>query len=262
MKAAFVQMNIQFGDPEANIRTAERLLGSARADLFVLPELFHSGYLFSSKDELSILAEPIPGGETTQFLADMAAAKKCHIVSGAAERAGDQFFNSAVLLGPDGHLATYRKIHLYDTEKKWFTPGDRPFFAVDIGVAKIGMMICFDWMFPEAMRSLALLGADVVCHPANLVMPYCQQAMITRCLENNVFAVTANRIGSDDRKGESLAFTGQSQITGPRGEVLASAPEREESVQVVDIDVAAARDKWLNTRNTLFADRRPDMYSL
>ena len=124
------------------------------------------------------------------------------------------------------------------------------------------MMICFDWIFPESMRSLANLGADIVCHPANLVMPYCQRAMVTRCLENNVFAVTANRIGADERKGEIISFTGKSQITGPQGQVLASAPESSESVKVVEIDINSARDKWLNPRNNLLEDRRPDCYSL
>lgn len=262
MKIAYVQMHVRFGEVEANMRHAERLLQNADADLFVLPELFSSGYLFQSREELELPAESIPDGDATQRLAGIAAKKKCCIVAGLAERAGKAFYNSAVLVGPEGHLATYRKIHLYDTEKKWFTPGDRPFFVVDIGAAKIGMMICFDWMFPESMRSLALLGADVVCHPSNLVMPYCQQAMITRCLENNVYAVTANRIGSDERAGESLSFTGKSQITGPRGEILAAAPETTEGVQVVDIDVAAARDKRLNSRNNLFDDRRPGMYVL
>jgi len=261
VKIAYVQMNVRFGEVQANVRHAERLLQSADADLFVLPELFSSGYLFQSREELSRLAEAIPG-EATQRLAQIAANKKCHIVAGLAERAGKHYFNSAVLVGPDGHLATYRKIHLYDTEKKWFAPGDRPFSVIDIGAARIGMMICFDWMFPESMRSLALLGADIVCHPANLVMPYCQKAMITRCLENNVYAVTANRIGRDERAGESLSFTGKSQITGPRGELLVSAPQAAESVQVVEIDVATARNKQLNSRNNLVDDRRPDMYSL
>ena len=260
MKIAFVQMNVVFGDVDANLRTAERLLNGAQADLFVLPELFHSGYLFRSREELENLAESLPDGETTQLLIKVAAAKNCHIVAGVAEKAGDAFYNSAVLVGPAGHLATYRKIHLFDAEKEWFAPGDRPFFIVDIGIAKIGMMICFDWIFPESMRSLALLGADIVCHPANLVMPYCQKAMVTRCLENNVFAITANRIGADVRGSESLSFTGRSRITAPRGKVLASAPVDEEVVRIVDIDVAAARDKWLNSHNNLLDDRRPGMY--
>ena len=262
MKIAFVQMDVVFGDVQANLENAERLLNNADADLFVLPELFNSGYLFQSMDELERLSESASDGSTSRLLQRIAAEKKCHIVAGFAERSGDSFFNSAMLVGPDGYMTTYRKIHLFNTEKDWFSPGDKPFFVVDIGRAKIGMMICFDWIFPESMRSLANLGADIVCHPANLVMPYCQRAMVTRCLENNIYAVTANRIGFDDRPGDRIGFTGKSQITGPRGEVLAAAPEASESVLVVDVDISAARDKRLNQRNNLFDDRRPDLYSL
>jgi predicted amidohydrolase len=64
---------------------------------------------------------------------------------------------------------------------------------------KIGLMVCFDWVFPEVARSLALQGTDILCHPSNLVLAYCQQAMLTRCIENGVFAVTCNRFGSEDR---------------------------------------------------------------
>lgn len=259
MKIAFVQMNCLFGQVETNLAKAKFFIESAEADLFVLPELFNSGYLFQSKQELHDLAEP-ENGKTITFLAEMCQRKKCHIVAGFTEQANNTFYNSCALISPNGPLATYRKIHLFHTEKNWFTPGDKPFFIMDIGVAKIGMMICFDWIFPESMRSLALLGADVICHPANLVLPYCQKAMVTRCLENNAFAVTANRIGSDKRDKTSIDFTGQSQITGPRGDILASASVDEEDVRVVDIDISAARDKQLNPQNNLFDDRRPDMY--
>ncbi len=253
-------MNCLFGEIDQNLVKAERLLGTAEADLFVLPELFNTGYLFQSADELEELAET-EDGKTVSTLAEIAAGKNCVIVAGFAERA-DAFYNSCTLVGPNGQRATYRKIHLFDTEKLWFTPGDKPFFVVDVGLAKIGLMICFDWMFPESMRSLALLGADVICHPSNLVMPYCQKAMVTRCLENNIFTITANRIGSDIRENTRIDFTGQSQITGPRGAVLASAPADQECVRVVEIDVQTARDKKLNSRNDLFHDRRPGLYAL
>jgi predicted amidohydrolase len=179
-----------------------------------------------------------------------------------AENSGDRIFNSAVLLGPQGHLATYRKIHLFDEEKIWFDPGDRAFAVHDIGLARIGMMICFDWIFPESMRSLALQNAEIVCHPANLVLPYCQRAMVTRCLENGVYAVTANRIGLERQGGRQLRFTGGSQIVGTRGKVLARAPGKMEAVRIVDIDPSKAREKEITHRNHLFQDRRPELYSI
>ncbi len=254
-------MNCLFGNVDANLAKAQKLIGTTNADLFVLPELFNTGYLFQSMDELHQLAET-ENGKTISFLTEICAQKHCHIVAGFAEGCGDSFYNSAALVSPGGHLETYRKIHLYNSEKKWFAPGDKPFVVVDIGIAKIGMMICFDWIFPESMRTLALLGADVICHPSNLVLPYCQNAMQTRCLENHVFAVTANRIGADVREQSSVDFTGNSQITAPRGDILASATPAEECVRVVEIDIHSARNKQLNPQNNLVSDRRPEMYSL
>jgi len=128
--------------------------------------------------------------------------------------------------------------------------------------ARIGMMICFDWAFPEIARSLALQGADLLCHPSNLVLPgHCQLAMRARCLENGIFAITANRCGEDRRPQGTLRFTGRSQIVGTRGEVLVRAPAATAAVRVAEIDPASSRDKNLTPRNHLLRDRRPEFYS-
>jgi predicted amidohydrolase len=245
---------------ERNVRRALQLIASVKADLYVLPELFSSGYLFTAREEVHSLAETFPDGPTCQALIETSKRYQCHIVAGLPEQAGGQTFNSSILVGPQGYLATYRKIHLFDEEKLWFSPGDRPFAVYDIGPARLGMMICFDWIFPESMRSLTLAGADIVCHSANLVLPWCQKAMTTRCLENGVFAVTANRVGTDRRADKSLHFTGASQITGPRGDILAQAGKSIEEIKVVNIDPQQAREKWLNSRNHLIQDRRPGLY--
>jgi predicted amidohydrolase len=121
-------------------------------------------------------------------------------------------------------------------------------------------MICFDWIFPEAARSLALLGADLIAHPSNLVLPYCHAAMVTRALENGVFTATANRVGTESRAGRSLTFTGGSRIIDPRGRVLAEAGTATEETLVVDLDPAAARDKMITDHNHRLADRRPGLY--
>ena len=121
-------------------------------------------------------------------------------------------------------------------------------------------MICFDWFFPESARILALKGADIICHPANLVLPYCQDAMITRCLENRIYVVTANRTGEEQRNGKKWLYTGKSQITSPDARILYRAAEESDEVGVIDIDVQLARNKRLNKYNDLFAERRVELY--
>ena len=260
MKVGFIQFEPHFGRVDRNREKAEELILKSEAEVLVLPECFNTGYLFLSKEEVWDLSEEIPGGKTSKLLIDLARQKNQYIVAGLVERSGDRLFNSAIIASPKGYLGTYRKIHLFSEEKLWFTPGDLPFPVFDIGTAKIGVMICFDWFFPESARILALNGADVICHCANLVLPFCQDGMITRCLENRVFAVTANRTGDERRGDKVLAYTGRSQITGPQGNILYRASVGSDEIGTVDIDVPQARNKRLNVYNHLLNNRRVDMY--
>jgi predicted amidohydrolase len=131
----------------------------------------------------------------------------------------------------------------------------------DIGSARVGLMICFDWYYPESARTLALMGADIIAHPSNLVLPHCPDAMRTRCLENRVFAITCNRIGSEERGGKAkLTYIGQSEVVGPSGEILRRAKLDQKELGLVDIDPFESRQKHLNPYNDLLADRRPKLY--
>ena len=260
MKVGFVQFEPVFGERERNVRRSMALMEGAEADLWVLPELCNTGYLFRSKEEVEDLSEEIPNGPSVRAWREMARNRNAHVVAGMAERANGKVFNAAVLVRPSGAVNVYRKAHLFDEEKRWFEPGDTGFEVFDIGKARIGMMVCFDWIFPEATRILALKGADLICHPANLVLPYCPAAMVTRCVENRVFAVTCNRIGMERRGGKALSFIGSSQIVDPKGQVLVRAKRDEESVQVAEIDPTLARDKRITERNDLFEDRRGTLY--
>ena len=125
----------------------------------------------------------------------------------------------------------------------------------------VGMMICFDWAFPEAARSLALGGAQVIAHPSNLLLPWCPEAMKTRCLENRVAAATANRVGTEDRTGRALTFNGLSQVVSPLAEVLQRLDGTSAGAAVGVIDLAET-DKLFTPRNDVFGDRRPDQYRL
>lgn len=262
MKVAVYQFAPDFGEKENNVKRIENVIHKTDADLVVLPELCTTGYQFVSRAEVESLCEPIPEGNTVQKLEQTARSKGCFIVAGIGEKAGNVFYNSAVLIGPDGFIGHYRKTHLFWDEKRWFQPGDTGYRVWDIGDVKIGVMICWDWIYPEAARSLALQGADVICLPANLVLPYCQDAMITRSIENHIFTITANRIGSEERREKKkLTFTGGSQVVRPDGKIIFRLGENIESLQDGDIDPALARDKSMTPANHLWEDRRPDQYT-
>ena len=162
----------------------------------------------------------------------------------------------------DEIIGVYRKLHLYYKEKKWFSPGNLPLQVIEINRMKLGIMICFDWFFPETIRSLSLLGAEIIAHPSNLVLPYCQNAMKTRCLVNRVYAITSNRIGSERRGEDSFTFTGRSQITSYNGDVLSAAPNNEMGIDIIEIDEKNSRNKKLNEYNDVFQDRRTYFYRL
>ena len=261
MNVAAVQLRPEFGNIARNVARIVELFSSKDADLYVLPELALSGYLFESTDEALSLSQA-PGAPEFDPIADVGREKGAAVVVGFAERAGSAVFNSALLIAPDGRRATYRKIQLFWGEKAIFEPGDRQPGTVDVSGVGLGMMICFDWIFPEVARSLALQGADIICHPSNLVLPYCQEAMVTRCIENRVFAITSNRVGTEERAGQSLTFTGLSEIVAPSGEILARASADREEVLVVEIDPRQAREKKITPTNDVLADRRPGLYVL
>ena len=141
MRIGIVQSSPIFGEVEGNLTGCFGLMAAYSADLWVLPELFATGYQFLNADEAKELAEPVPSGKTTQALIACAAKNECFVVAGLPELDGDNAYNSAVLVGPDGFLARYRKIHLFYEEKVNFAPGDLPFAVVDIGIAKVGMMV-------------------------------------------------------------------------------------------------------------------------
>ncbi len=262
MIVGFVQMNVEFGEKEDNIERALSLMEkNLPCDLFVLPELFNTGYSFISKSEVEELAERVPEGVTTEALLDFCKRHDTYIVAGIVEKNEGKIYNSAVVCGPTGFIGKYQKTHLFYVEKKWFARGKTGFNVFNLEKAKIGVMICFDWIFPEVCRVLALKGAEIICHPSNLVLPYAQKAMLTRSIENKVFSITANRVGLEERGGYRFYFTGRSQITNPRMEVLVQAGEKEEKVGLANIDVAEARDKKITDFNHIFKDRYTPFYA-
>jgi predicted amidohydrolase len=260
MRVAVGQTNPIFGEVNKNIQDALDLMETAKADLYVLPELFNTGYNFINQRESETLAEPAQG-ETCSTLSRWAKNHSCYIVYGFAERA-DKIYNSSALVGPEGFIGAYRKVHLFYRENIFFTPGNLGFPVFDLPFGKIGMMVCFDWLYPESARSLSLKGAQLIAHPSNLVLPYCPDGMVTRALENKVFTVTADRVGEEKRGGIDLKFIGTSEIVAPNGKILCRLGEKESGIAVTDIDLDLADKKQINEYNHLFKGRRTDQYSL
>jgi len=259
MKVGYVQFRPIFGKKEENLKAILKFLkegADKMTDLLVLPELCNTGYVFKSEDEVRALSEEVPEGQTTRTLVGFAEEENLYIVAGLCERKDGRFFNSAVLVGPAGLVAIYRKTHLFNEEKLWFSHGNEPFETYEIADARIGMMVCFDWAFPEMLRILALKGAQIVCHPSNLILPYCQKALLGAAIQNKVFIVTANRVGVE----RGVKFTGMSQILSPSMEILARSGRTSEEVRVIEIDPKKADSKRISNHNDLWSDRRIDLY--
>lgn len=261
MRVALVQNHPAFGEKELNIERLLAMMKGERADLYVLPELSYSGYQFVSPAETKALADTLDSTEIGRFRNAAREMNAC-VIFGFPELAGERVYNSSLAVLPDGREFLYRKTHLFYKETLNFSPGNTGFTIFEFRGAKIGMAICFDWIFPESFRTLALGGAEIVAHCSNLVMPYCQKANYAAAVQNRIFIATANRVGTEHREEEALTFTGGSVLVSPKGEYLLSAPADAEYIQVAEIDPALACAKRINAYNDVFAARRPDMYRL
>lgn len=267
IKVAGVQMDVAFAEPKKNlVRFAEffETTCAAGARLTVFPECALTGYCYESLDEARPVAEPIPG-PSSERMTELCRRYNCFVIYGLLESDGDRIFNAAVLVGPDGVVDSYRKIHLpFLGIDRFATPGDRPFAVQDIGLMRLGMNICYDGSFPEASRVLALQGADLIALPTNWppgAACAAECTVPTRALENNIYYMAINRVGEE----RGFPFIGQSQIADVNGSLLASAKHTDEAVLYAEIDPARARNKHIvrvpgKHEIDRFKDRRPDMY--
>ncbi|MGQ9678188.1 MAG: nitrilase-related carbon-nitrogen hydrolase [bacterium] len=260
MRVGVYQFCPQYLNVEANIKHILSRMSRVKADLIVLPELCLTGYLFSTRDQLHRYAEPVPNGPSCNKIINFCLQHNTNLVLGFAEAAGSKIFNSALLITAGGSVHAYRKVHLFTDEKDLFDPGDLPFPVFSIGGVRIGMLVCFDYFFPESARTLALRGAQIVCHPSNLILNYAQSMTITRAQENRIFWLLANRIGFEELGEKKLRFTGQSQIVAPDGTLLYRADFEKEALKIIEINPEQALNKNVTPRNDIVTDRRPEMY--
>jgi predicted amidohydrolase len=266
-KIAAVQMDCRLGRPADNraaVRAKLAEAAGAAARLVVFPECALTGYGFPDRSAALAVAEPLPG-PTTAALSEDCARLGVWVVVGLLERAGQQLFNSAALVGPAGELFTYRKVHLPCVGADRFTdPGDRPFAVHDLGGLRVGMGICFDAGFPECPRVLALLGADVIVLPTNWSDKAVKNATLVsrvRALENHVYFVAVNRVGEES----GFRYVGHSSVIDPGGDYLAFADHDREETITADVDPAVARAKRIvHCAGEYEIDRvnwrRPEMY--
>jgi predicted amidohydrolase len=269
------------GNLEAHLRYVEEAADRG-AELVVFPELSLHGYppdvnaagLGSVLERAYADAETVPGGPGVRALADCAQRHGVHVIYGLHE-AGTRrgiIYNTTVLTGPEGHIGSYRKVHVGVGERLvWRVGHDWPVFETALG--RIGMLICWDVDFPESARELTLRGADllVVCsawdrfshdgEPGASVSGQLYDLYLrARAAENGRWLVAANYVGQLGGR----EYIGGIQVVSPLGQVLATSGERDAGLTVADIEIedgiAAAYTAWEGPY--LIRDRRPDTYGV
>jgi N-carbamoylputrescine amidase len=267
MRVVCAQYAVRDGDPHHNLERSLHFIRRAAAqgaDLIVLPELANSGCYPGSHEQVLGLADEIPGGPTVQAWKETGASG-VYIVGGLLEREGDTLYNSAVLLGP-GVFGRYRKTHLWNKEKLTYEPGrELPVFDTPLG--RIGLLVCYDAWFPEAARTLAMKGAEILCVPSNApydwVPEHQRRGNLTMLDVHCIAAANANRsfVAAANRVGDG--YLGRSCVVDATGGVLALADAAEEGLICAEVDLSRAwREKRLTDLSDSFEDRNPTVYEV
>lgn len=269
VRIAVCQLPIAIGQVEANRMLANTAIREAirnRAKIIVVPELTSSGYVFRDLNEALGVAERCDG-ETIRDWQELADEHDVVIVGGFAELGEEegQVYNSAAVVQQGAPVVVYRKAHLWNIEKRVFTPGNQlpPVVATHFG--RIAVMICYDMEFPEWVRSVALRGAQLLALPTNWPMspvPIGQQPTLLSMVRANA-AINHIVVAACDRceVERGVQWVGGSMLVGTDGYVLAGpvlADRRE--LLYADVELALSDDKQVNERNHLFHDRRSELY--
>lgn len=265
---AGVQTGCVWADKSANLAHLLGRLEAAAArgaHLVVFPECILTGYGFDSREQVRAVAEPLPG-PSTEAVAAVCRRLGVWCVYGLIEAdSAGRLFNAAALVGPNGFVAGYRKIHLPCLGADRFTdPGDRPFAVHDLGGLRLGINICFDGSFPESARILTLLGADLIVLPTNWAVParkMAEIAPVARAWENHVYYLAVNRTGEE----AGFRYIGRSSAADYLGNLLHVAPEDADETFLITVDPAAARQKRVVHCHGVYEIdrvnwRRPELY--
>ena len=210
------------------------------AKLITTPEMATTGYCWFDREEISPMVETVPGPSTDKF-GEIARRYQCYIVLGLPETDPDTqlYYNSAVLIGPEGVIGCHRKSHPYISEPKWAAAGDTGHQVFDTPIGRIGMLVCMDIHFPETSRLLALAGADIICHVSNWLAertpaPY----WISRAMENGCYLIESNRWGLE----RGVQFSGGSCIIEPDGTIAATL-DKGDGIVYGQIDLTRTQQK-------------------
>ncbi len=267
IRVAGVQMAPQIRDKEHNLGRIEEYIRETVAegvDLVVFPECAVTGYCFIDLDEARMEAEPIPGPSTERIQRSCRDAD-VHAVVGLLEEVGDRIYNALAFITPHGKVEHYRKIHLpFLGVDRFLDAGDRPFSVYDSDVGRIGANICYDALFPESSRILALEGAECIVLPTNWPVGAERNPSFvinTRAFENRVNYVAVNRVGAE----RGVSFIGCSKIVDYNGDTMVEASGDKEEIIYADLDLAAAREKHVVLvpqayELDRFNDRRNEFY--
>ncbi|QGJ70322.1 Hypothetical protein PBC10988_20170 [Planctomycetales bacterium 10988] len=267
IKVAGVQMDVTLGDAERNLKHLENALrqtAAADAELTVFPECALTGYCYQSLEEAQANAESIPGPWTDR-LEKLCQELKTWLITGILESYKNRVYNTAVLVGPNGVVATYRKVHLpYLGVDRFVTPGEISPGVYECGNLRVGMHICYDGSFPEAARCMAVEGADLITLPTNWPpgAEYMAKYLINaRAVENHVYFLSVNRVGTE----RGFQFIGKSRLCRPNGSIAAEIDNDHPGIFYGEIDLEAVRNKHLvripgEHEIDRLADRRPDTY--
>jgi predicted amidohydrolase len=262
MLLSLVQFNPIFGDVESNSSKMADYVKKTKSDIIVFPELCISGYDFKDEPEVKRYGFDFKSDFINSFSVLAQDLNKI-IIFGFPEISVNKTYNSVALLFPDkSYNCVYRKTHLFFRERFCFSETDLGFFVIDYKPSdiKIGPMICYDWRFPEAARTVALKGADLIVCPSNLVTNVWHISTPSRALENKVYFAVANRTGNENRNGNELNFNGASKIYSYNGSILADCDTVAECEITSEIEPQKTRNKSFNEFNDIFNDRRPQFY--
>ncbi|HXG93118.1 MAG TPA: carbon-nitrogen hydrolase family protein [Blastocatellia bacterium] len=268
-KIACAQIDVEIGNITANrAKIIEQIKAAARrdAELVIFPECALTGYCFDSLEEAAPHAEAIDG-PSSAAIAEACRETGAFVVAGFIEKEGAAYYNAAMVVGPDGVVGCYRKVHIpFIGLDRFVTPGDKPFEVINLPFGRIGVNICYDASFPESARALKLMGAELIVLPTNWPHGARRTAdfvINSRAMENHVNFAAVDRVGTE----RGWEFIGRSKVVDFNGDTLFEAGKENQEILFAELDLQAANNnRIVNVAGSYeidrLKDRRPEFYGV